>query len=63
MFACKYLNRRDGIQAAGAWGTTLWHYPRRRLPGFAHHVAAVGSHGKDRLRQLLGHTPEKKINK
>lgn len=51
------LNRRYCIQTARAWGTSLWHHPWWRLPGFIHYIAAIGSHGKNGLWQLLRYTP------
>lgn len=52
-----YLYGRYGVQTAGAGGASFRHDPWRWLPGLVHHVAAVGHHGEDGLRQLLRHAP------
>lgn len=50
--------RWNCIQTAGAGCPALWHDSRWRLASLVHHIATVGHHGQDCLRQLLGYTPD-----
>lgn len=49
--------RGNSIQAAGAGCPALRHDSWWRLASLVHHIATVGHHGQDCLRQLLRHTP------